>query len=86
MSVSVPSNNGCSSYVNARYSSSRCVSQKGGCVPEQSSLTALLGEAALFVPGYECDSLLIVAPSDFDRLISGYRLTQAAVVADPYCT
>lgn len=36
-------------------------------------MTALLGEAAIFIPGYECHSP--VAPSDFDRLISGYRLT-----------
>ena len=35
-------------------------------------MTALLGEAALFIPGYECISP--VAPSDFDHLISGYRL------------
>ena len=25
-------------------------------------------------------------PSDFDRLISGYRLTQTALLRDPYCT
>ena len=36
-------------------------------------MTALLGEAAFFIPGYECNAP--VAPSDFDRLISGYRLT-----------
>ena len=37
----------------------------------ESDGTALLGEAALFIPGYEYDSP--VTPSDFDRLISGYR-------------
>ena len=24
-------------------------------------------------------------PSDFDRLLSGYRLTQTALLTDPYC-
>ena len=38
----------------------------------QINMIALLGEAALFLPGYECYST--VAPSDFDRLLSGYRL------------
>ena len=47
----------------------------------QSNVTALLGEAALFIPGYECDSP--VAPSDFDRLVSGYRLTQTALLWGP---
>ena len=37
-----------------------------------SNTTALLGKAALFVPGYDCSSS--VAPSHFGRLISGYRL------------
>ena len=32
----------------------------------------LIGEAALFTPGYECHSP--VTPSDFDRLVLGYRL------------
>ena len=36
-------------------------------------MVALLGEAALFVTGYECDSS--VAPSNYDRLMSRYRLT-----------
>ena len=36
------------------------------------TVAALLWEAALFNPGYECHSP--IAPSDFDRLISGYRL------------
>ena len=35
-------------------------------------MTALSGEAALFIPGHECD--FPVAPSGFDRLVSGYRL------------
>ena len=35
-------------------------------------MTALLGEAALFIPGSECS--FPVAASDFDRLISGHRL------------
>ena len=33
---------------------------------------------------FECFSL--VAPSSFDRLVSGYRLTQSALLGDPYCT
>ena len=37
-----------------------------------SNMTALLGGAALFIPSYECNSP--IAPSNFDRLISGYRL------------
>ena len=38
-------------------------------------LTALWGgEAAIFISGYECNSP--AAPSDFDRLISEYRLKQ----------
>ena len=37
----------------------------------ESNGTALLVEAALFIPGYEYDSP--ATPSDFDRLISGYR-------------
>ena len=35
-------------------------------------MTALLGDAALFIPADECSSP--VTPSDFDRLTSGYRL------------
>ena len=35
-------------------------------------MTAFLREGALFIPGYERSSP--DAPSDFDRLISGYRL------------
>ena len=48
----------------------------------ESNVTALYEEVALFVPGYECTSP--VGPSDFDRLISGYRLTQTALMEDPY--
>ena len=44
----------------------------------KSNTTALLGEAAVFFPGYQCDSP--AAPSHFDRLMSGYRVTQAAFV------
>ena len=46
----------------------------------ESKMTALLGEAALFVPGYERSSP--VAPSDLDRLIEGYRLAQTALLED----
>ena len=46
-------------------------------------MIALGGEAALFIPGYECDSP--VAPSDFDRLIEGYPLAQTALLRDPFC-
>ena len=42
-----------------------------------SNMTALLREAAVFTPGYVCNSS--VAPSDFDRLISGSRLTRTAL-------
>ena len=44
-------------------------------------MTALLGEPALFTPGYECDSP--VAPSDLNRLISVYRLAQTALLGEP---
>ena len=44
--------------------------QQGGGVPEQ--YDRLIGETPLFFRGNECNSS--VAPSDFDRLISGYRL------------
>ena len=47
------------------------------------NMTALSGEAALFVQGYECNSS--IAPCDFDRVISGYGLTQTALFGDPYC-
>ena len=43
----------------------------------------LAGEAAQFAPGCECSSP--VAPSDFDRLVSGYRLTQTALLGQPCC-
>ena len=49
----------------------------------ESNTTASLGEAALVIPGYEYYST--VAPSDFDRLISGYRLTQTAFLGCPCC-
>ena len=49
----------------------------------ESNTTALFGEAALFVPRYERHSA--VAPSDFDRLISGQRLTQPTLLGTPYC-
>ena len=39
---------------------------------QKSNVTALSGEAASFIPGYECNSPVV--PSDFDRLISGCRL------------
>ena len=54
----------------------------------ESNVTALSGVAALFIPGYERNSP--DAPSDFDRLISGYRLiwgyriTQTALLG--HCT
>ena len=38
---------------------------------------ALLGDVALLFQGYECNSLLIVAPNHFDRLIARYRLVSA---------
>ena len=50
----------------------------------QGNMTASLGGAALFIPRYECDSP--VAPSDFDRLISGYRLTQTPLLGNPCFT
>ena len=39
----------------------------------EGTATALLGEAALFVllVGHECNSSVV--PSDFDRLVSGYK-------------
>ena len=41
-------------------------------------------EAAWFVPGYECN--FPVAPGDFDGLISGCRLTQTALLGNPYAS
>ena len=38
----------------------------------EGNITASSGEAALFVPGNQCNSP--VAPGDNDRLVSGYRL------------
>lgn len=37
----------------------------------------------MLVPGYECD-YSPVAPTDFDLLISGYGLSQTALVRGPY--
>ena len=37
-------------------------------------MTALLEEAALFVPGCDMSAIPPVAPSDSDRLVMGYRL------------
>ena len=34
------------------------------------------------IPGYEGNSQ--VAPRDFDRLVSGYRLSQTALLGDTY--
>ena len=48
----------------------------------ESSITALKGEAASSIPAHECDSA--AASSDFDRLISGHRLTQTALSRDPH--
>ena len=47
-------------------------------------MTALSGEPALFLPGSAFNSP--IAPGDIDRLIPGYRLTQTAMLGDPYCT
>lgn len=41
----------------------------------QINATASLGEAVVFILRYECASLVV--PTDFDGLLSGYRLTQA---------
>lgn len=35
----------------------------------------------VFIPGYECHSP--VAPGEFDRLVSGYRVTQTVLWGDP---
>ena len=45
-----------------------------------------VGEAAAFIPGYECNYLSVVAPSNFDRLISGCRTNQTALFGDSDCT
>ena len=50
-------------------------------MPEQ--YNRLIGGGRL-VKGYECNSS--VAPTLFDRLISGYRRTQTALLGDPCCT
>ena len=51
----------------------------------ESNMTAVLGEAASFVARYEFKYLIIVAPSNFDRLILGYRLNQTALLGNLYC-
>ena len=38
----------------------------------------------LYIPGYECNSP--VAPSDFERRMSGYRLTQTPLLWNPCFT
>ena len=43
-------------------------------------MTALLREVALFIPVNECNSPVV--PSRFDRLMSGYRFTQTALLGD----
>ena len=44
----------------------------------------LVGEIALLRPGYDCNSP--IAPNYFiDRLVSGYRRTQVAILGDPSC-
>lgn len=56
----------------------------GETVVCQSNMTPLLGESLLFIPGYACSPP--VTPSDFDRLISEYRLTQTfSWGGTPYC-
>ena len=93
----------------ARVSTSPFWGKAGGpskAVVCKSNMTALLGEDALFIPGYEWRQAILAAlyrdialygdttllgdpcctTGDFDRLISGYRLTQTALLGDPYCT
>ena len=53
------------------------VRQEGGGVHER-----LIGGSPPPYPGYECNSS--VAPSGFDRLVSGHCLTQTALSGDPY--
>ena len=48
----------------------------------ESNLTALLRGAAVFVPGYECKAP--IAPTDFDRRVSRYCLTQTALLRNLY--
>ena len=48
-------------------------------VPEQYGRH--IGEANVFLPGQERSSP--VAPSDFDRVIPGHRLTQTALRGEP---
>ena len=45
-------------------------------MPEQHD--RLIREAALLIPGYECNHP--VTPNDFDRLLSGYRFTQTSLL------
>ena len=46
-------------------------------------MTALQGEATLFITRYECTSAR--AQRDFDRLISGSRLIETALLGNSYC-
>ena len=45
-------------------------------------MRALLWEAVTLISSYACNSSF--APRDFDRLMSEYRITQTAVLAEPY--
>ena len=65
--------------VPTRYSTIQgCLSKAVVC---QSNVTALSREAALFIPGYELISPTPqVVPSDFDHLISGYRLIEGSLL------
>ena len=68
----------------ALFSSLSCShTTRNNAVMRWSNTAGSLGEAALFISRYECNSP--VAPSDFDRRISGCRLTQTALSEDLYC-
>ena len=56
-------------------------------MPEQNDkMTALLGKAALFIPGYEYFSALPQSCLGiYDGIISGYRTNQTALLREPYC-
>ena len=59
------------------------VKSKSNAVVCQSDVTALCGEAALFIPGFESNSPVVPTSSDIDRLVSGYRIIQTALLGNP---
>ena len=67
--------------INGPFTLQQGVPLYGGGVREQ--YDRLIEGSPLFIPGYECNSLVV--PSDLDRLLEEYRLTQTALLGNPKC-